>query len=108
MKMLMLVINFIIKDSKLYVPLVTVSARDNQKLSKLLSKGFKISVYWNEHKTRSDNKNTANKLRYFLESSFLGVNRLFVLVYTNEGNNAKRFNDQKYKIIFTKIPNLKL
>ena len=35
-----------IKDSKLYVPAVTVSARDNQKLSKLLSKGFgrKISL----------------------------------------------------------------
>ena len=106
--MLMLIINFIIKDTKLYVPLVTISARDNQKLSKLLSKGFKIPVYWNENKTKSDNKNTANELRYFLESGFVGVNRLFVLVYTNEGNNAKRFNNQKYKILFTKIPNLKL
>ena len=35
-----------IKDTKLYVLAVTVSARDNQKLSKLLSKGFgrKISL----------------------------------------------------------------
>ena len=31
---------FTIKDTKLYVPVVTLSARDNQKLSKLLSKGF--------------------------------------------------------------------
>ena len=31
---------FTIKDAKLYVPVVTLSARDNQKLSKLLSKGF--------------------------------------------------------------------
>ena len=31
---------FTIKDKKLYVPVVTLSARDNQKLSKLLSKGF--------------------------------------------------------------------
>ena len=29
-----------IKDTKLYVPIVTLSTRDNQKLSKLLSKGF--------------------------------------------------------------------
>ena len=28
--------------------------------------------------------------RYFLESYFAGVNRLFVLVYTNEGDNYKR------------------
>ena len=34
-----------IKDIKLYVPVVTLSARDNQKLSKRLSKGFEKSVY---------------------------------------------------------------
>ena len=31
---------FTIKDTKLYVPIVTLSARENQKLSKLLSKVF--------------------------------------------------------------------
>ena len=31
---------FTIKDTKLYVPVVTLSARDNQKLSKPHSKGF--------------------------------------------------------------------
>ena len=41
-------------------------------------------------------KNKANEFRYFLESNFVGVYRLFVLVYTNEANNAKRFNDRKY------------
>ena len=37
-----------------------------------------------------------NEYRHFLESNFVGVNRLFVLVYTDENNNAKRFNAQKY------------
>ena len=68
-----------IKDTKLYVPVVTLSARDNQKLSKRLGKGFERSVYWNEYKTKRDNKNTRSKLRYFLESNFVGVNRLFAL-----------------------------
>ena len=36
---------FFIKDRKLYVPGVTLSAKDNQKLSKLLSKGFERSMY---------------------------------------------------------------
>ena len=36
------------KNTKLYVPVVTLLARDNQKLTKLLSKGFIRSVYWNE------------------------------------------------------------
>ena len=29
------------KDTKLYVPVLTLSVKDNQKLSKLLGKGFK-------------------------------------------------------------------
>ena len=36
---------FTIKDTKLYVLVVTLSAKDNQKPSKLLSKGFERSVY---------------------------------------------------------------
>ena len=62
---------FTIKDTKLYVPAVTLSAKDNQKLSKLLSKGFERSAYWNEYKTKSGNKNTTNEYRYFLELNLL-------------------------------------
>ena len=51
---------FTIKDTKLYVPGVNLSAKDNQKLSKLISKGFARSVYWNKYKTKSENKNAAN------------------------------------------------
>ena len=41
---------FKITDAKLYVPIVTLSAEDNAKLSKLLSERFKRTVYWNEYK----------------------------------------------------------
>ena len=61
-----------IKDTRLYVPVVTLSAIDNQKLSKLLSKGFERSVYWNEHKAKRENRNMANEYRYFLGSDFVG------------------------------------
>ena len=47
---------FTIKDTKLYVPVVTLSARDYQNLSKGLSKGFGWPVYWNEYKTKSEKK----------------------------------------------------
>ena len=88
-----MIIILFLQDTKLYVHVVTLSVRDNQKLSKLLSKGFERSAYWNEYKTKSENKNTTNEYRYFIKSNFVGViNRLFVLFYTNEANNAKRFN----------------
>ena len=89
----------IYKGTKLYVPVVTLSARNNPKLSNLLIKGFERLVYWNKYKTKSENKNTTNEYKYFLESDFVGVNRLFVLVYANEANNAKRFNSRKYYLL---------
>ena len=85
---------FTIKDSKLYVPVVTLSAKGNKILSNFLSKGFESSVYWNEPK--SENKNTTNEYTYFMESNFLGVNRLFVLIYPNQHNHLNRFNGKKY------------
>ena len=86
---------FTIKYTKLYVPVVFLSARDNQKSSKLLSKGFERSVYSNEHKTKSDNKNVTNTFRFFLESNFVGVNRLFVLVYSVENAASRRFKAKR-------------
>ena len=41
---------FKITDTKLYVPIVTLKTEDNRKLSKLLSNGFKRSIYWNKYK----------------------------------------------------------
>ena len=41
-----------IKNTNLQVPVVNSSAKGNQKLLKLLSKGFEISVYWNEYKRK--------------------------------------------------------
>ena len=81
---------FTIKDTKLYVPVVTLSVKYNQKLAKLLSKGSERSAYWNEYKTKSENKNTTNEYGYFFESNFVGANRLFALVYSNQDVNSKR------------------
>ena len=50
----------------------------------------------NIYKTKSENKNATNDYRYFLKSNFVEVNRLFVLVYTNQDNNAKRFKTRRY------------
>ena len=54
---------FTIKDTKLYVSVVTLLAKDNQELPKILSKGFERSVCWNEFKSKSENKSTTNKYR---------------------------------------------
>ena len=64
---------------------------DNQKISKLLSRGFERIVHWKEYKTNSENKNTTNEYRYFLVSNFVGANRLFILAYSDQDTSLKRF-----------------
>ena len=43
-------------------------------------------------------QNTTNEYRYFFESNFVGVNKLFVLLYTNEDEYARRFKSRGYYI----------
>ena len=86
---------FTMKVTILYLPVATLSAKDNQKLLKILSKGFERLVYWKEYKTQKENKNATNEYTYFLKSNFVRVNRLFILVYLNRKNNGKQFNARR-------------
>ena len=61
---------FTVKKTKLYLPVVTLSAKDNQKLSKYLSKGFERSVYWNEYKTKNENKDTTKEYQTLQKLTF--------------------------------------
>ena len=62
-------------------------------------------MYWNEYKTKSENKTTTNEYRYFIESNFVGVNRLLVLVYSNQDNDAKdlELEDIIYQKVLSRI-----
>ena len=40
---------FIIIDTKLYVPVVTLSKEDNKDFIEQQNKGFQRSIYWNEY-----------------------------------------------------------
>ena len=43
------VANFKIKDTKLYVPVVTLSSQANAKLLEQLKSGFKRTINWNKY-----------------------------------------------------------
>ena len=77
-------------DAKLYVPIVTLSIEDNVKLSKLLSEGFKRSVYWNKYKVISNKTYNKNDyIRELRDASRQGVQRLFVLAYDNTASDNR-------------------
>ena len=81
---------FKITNTKLYVPIATLSSKDNVKLVKLLEEGFKRPVYWNEYQTKIETRNLDNNnlTRFPLDASFQGARRLFVLAFNNTTVNA--------------------
>ena len=89
---------FIINDTKMYVPVVTLSKEDNKDFIKQQNKGFQRSIYWNEYKTKEINENAdANVFKYInLDPSFQGVNRLFVMAYNRANNQPTRNRQRKY------------
>ena len=92
------VVSFEITDTKLYVPIVTLSTRDNSNLTKQLNEGFKRTVHWNEYKAVPDAGATAAADPYTrtLDASFQGVNRLFVLGFDRGDNDPKRDRYRRY------------
>ena len=97
---------FKITDTKLYGPVVTLKTEDNTKLSKLLSKGFKRPIYWNEYKVIANkNYNDNEYIRERLDVSIQGVNRLFVFPYMRGNNLATGNSYNKYFLPRSKIEN---
>ena len=71
---------FEITDTKLYVPVVTLSTQDNSKLIQQLKSGFKRVINWNKYLSKPELLRRNPNLNHLVEQSFQGVNRLFVLI----------------------------
>ena len=68
----------------MYVPLVTLSAENYNKLLEKLKTGFKRIIKWNKYKSEMPNQTKNNNLNYLLDPTFIKVNRLMVLAFKNE------------------------
>ena len=96
-------VTFKITDAKLYVPIVILKTEDNTKLSKSLSLGFKRPIYWNEYKVIPEKMYAANEnIRILIDTSWQGINRLFVLAYLNDAT----FTVNSYRKYF--LPRIKI
>ena len=72
---------FVITDTKPYVPLVILWTQDNAKILKQLL-GFKRTINWNKYRSKVTVQER-NRYLDFQDTSFQGVNRLFVLSFEN-------------------------
>ena len=75
---------FEITDTKLYVPVVTLSTKENTKFFQQLKPGFKRIFNWNKYLSKPELLAQNPNLNHLVEPSFQGVNRLFVLAFEND------------------------
>ena len=85
---------FEITDTKLYVPVVTLSSQDDAKLLQQLKLGFKHTINWNKYYSKTELLNAPNPyLDFLIDPSFHGVNRFFVLPFhaLDDGTGHSRY-----------------
>ena len=82
---------FEITDCKLYIPVVTLSAENDNKLLEQLKSGFRRSIKWNKYMPQMSNQTKNNNLNYLIDPTFSNVNRLFVLSFENEDDKTSYY-----------------
>ena len=92
---------FEISDTRLYVPVVTLSTQDDNELFETLKTGFKIIIKWNKYRSEMTNQAKTNNLNYLIDPTFSKFNTLFVLSF-------KINEDEKDKASFSNIIHLLL
>ena len=72
----------------MYVPVVTLSAENDNKLLEQLKTGFKRTIKWNKYRSEISNQTKNNYLNYLIDPTFTPVNRLFPLTFENEDDRT--------------------
>ena len=85
---------FAITDTKLYVPVVTLSTQENTKFLQQLKSGSKRVINWNKYLSKPELLAQNPNLTHLIETSFQGVNRVFVLAFENDDDRTS--DDQYY------------
>ena len=89
----------------MYVPVVTLSTKDDNNFLEQLKSGFKRTIKWNKYRSEMTNQTKTNHLNHLIDPTFIKVNRLFVLSFENEED---RTSFSKYYVSKVEINDLKL
>ena len=72
----------------MYVPVVTLSTENDNKLLEQLKIEFKITIKWNKYRSEMSNQTKNNNLNNLTDPTFTNVNILFVLTFENEDDRT--------------------
>ena len=96
---------FKITDTKLFVPVVTLSKEDDIKLLEQLKSGFKRTIKWNKCRSKMTIQPQNNDLNYLIDPIFMNVNRLFVLSFPRNNNTDSRYYFSNYYVPKVRVNN---
>ena len=79
-----------ITDTKLYIPVVTLSKTDR-------------TIKWNKYRSQMTIQRQNNNLNYLIVPTFMNVYRLFVLTFPTNNNTNSRYSFSNYYVPKVKI-----
>ena len=85
-----------INNAKLYVPVVTLSFNDNIKFFENIKLGFKRTISWNKYRFEITTKLKNNNLDYLTDPTIRSINRLYVISFKNDNDDAARDSFVKF------------
>ena len=91
---------FEITNTKLYVPVVTLSTQENTKFLQQLKSGFERVINWNKYLSKPELLAQNPNLNHLVEPSCQGINRRFVLAFENDND---RTSDDQYCLLTVEI-----
>ena len=91
-------LEFKMTDTKLYVPVVSLSKENDIKLLEQLKSGFKRTIEWNKYRSQMTIQPQNNNLNYLIDPTFTNVNRLFVLSFSRNNNTDNRDSFSHYYV----------
>ena len=94
---------FKITDTKLYVPVVTLSKQNDIQLLEQLKAGFKRTIKWNKYRSQMSIQPQNNNLNYLIDPTFTSVNRLFVFSFPRNNNTDSRYSFSNYYVPKVKV-----
>ena len=96
-------LEFELTDTKLYVPVDTLSKENDTKRLEQLKSGFKRTIKLNKYRLQINIQPKNNSFNYLIDPTFTNVDRLFVWSFLRNNYTDSRYSFSNYYVPKVKI-----
>lgn len=94
---------FKIKDTKLYVPVVTLLTQDDNRLLEHLKTRFKWIIKWNKYRSKITNQAKNKNLGNLMKPMFIKTSNFFVSLFENDDDRISSTNYYTSNVALTNL-----